>query len=195
MFSGLRSVWTSPSRCMSGSRERRVSDHEQLSAVSKERKGRTSNTRQELSSEILDVRHREWHKVVLLEEVKDGRPKQLEDEADVVLVVEDLRQVDTFAEDRPKEHWSKPFLAIDECSEGATHFSLYGSPRFSSFNTLISILLASRYFWTARMILTANLRSGLRRSAHSTTLPNVPSPSFRTIRSVRGEERLQGSQK
>lgn len=95
---------------MSGSRVRRVSDQEQLSAVSKEKKGRTSNTRQELSSEILDVRHREWHKVVLLEKVEDGRPEQLEDEADVVLVVEDLRQVDTFAEDRPEEHCSEPFF-------------------------------------------------------------------------------------
>lgn len=64
----------------------------------------------------------------------------------------------------------------------------------SSLSTRISILLASRYFCTARMILTAYFRSGWRRSTHSTTLPKVPSPSLRTIRSERrGEGQLKRS--
>jgi hypothetical protein len=135
---------------------------------------------------VLDVRHRERDKVVLLEEVKDGRAEQLKDEADVVLVVKHLSQVDAFAEDERK--WASVGQRWAGAGARPTHFSLYGSPRLSSSRTRISILLASRYFWTARMILTAYLRSGLLRSTHSTTLPKVPSPSLRTIRSA-GKER------
>jgi hypothetical protein len=46
--------------------------------------------------------------------------------------------------------------------------------------TRASILLASRYFWTARMILMAQYRP-LSRSKHSTTFPNVPCPRSRII--------------
>jgi hypothetical protein len=55
-----------------------------------------------------------------------------------------------------------------------------GSLRRSASNTLISILLASRYFWTARITLMATLRRFSTFLA-STTLPNVPWPKRRTI--------------
>src|ERR1700761_8804421 len=49
--------------------------------------------------------------------------------------------------------------------------------------TRSSMRLASRYFWTERMILMAQ-RDFFRRSHASTTLPNVPWPKSLTILSV-----------
>ena len=65
----------------------------------------TGNARQELVRKVLDVGHRERDEAVLLEKVKDGRAKELKDEADVVFVVKHLGQVDAFAaKARQDEH-------------------------------------------------------------------------------------------
>jgi hypothetical protein len=50
--------------------------------------------------------------------------------------------------------------------------------------------LASRYFWMARMILIAT-RLLVSMSTASTTLPNVPWPSKRTVRSGQPDEQVQ----
>lgn len=63
-----------------------------------------------------------------------------------------------------------------------THLRFKGSLSLSFWRTRTSILLASRYFGIARMILMATLLL-VWVSTASTTLPNVPWPKSRTVRS------------
>mmetsp|Transcript_7478 Transcript_7478/g.27295 ORF Transcript_7478/g.27295 Transcript_7478/m.27295 type:complete len:226 (-) Transcript_7478:748-1425(-) len=68
---------------------------------------------------------------------------------------------------------------------------LNGSPPDRVFNTSISIIAASRYFCTLRITLTAH-RARATESQHSSTRPNVPSPS--TLRIVYSSARMSPKQ-
>jgi hypothetical protein len=56
----------------------------------------TSYTRKELSGEALNLRAREWHKSISLEEVEDALPKEVCDNADVVSEVERISEMYAF---------------------------------------------------------------------------------------------------
>ena len=72
------------------------------------------------------------------------------------------------------------------CSKTSTTYCLLvGSRSLSLLRTRISILLASRYFGMARIILIATFLFSIV-SCASTTLPKVPWPNRRTIRSRDG---------
>jgi hypothetical protein len=73
-----------------------------------------------------------------------------------------------------------------------TYFVFPGSCRRNVSKTLISILLASLYFWTALMTLMATLRL-LSTFLASTTLPKVPWPRRRTILSISSASLLEYS--
>jgi len=130
---------------------------EKVEMLEKRKEKLTSDTGNELPSKVLDVSHREGSELVLLEEVEDGGSEEFEDEADVIPVIKAFHEMNAFAERRRKKERTRADRSarVVEEEDDATHFSLLGSPFFSSFNTRISILLASLYFWTARMILTA----------------------------------------
>lgn len=120
--------------------------------------------------------------MILLEEVEDAHPVQLGDQARVIPVIEHLLQMDALS-----APWS--VLPMDPAMEPEwkAHLSLAGSFFLSACKTRTSILLASRYFCTARMTLMATL-ARVSRCLASTTLPNVPWPSSRTILSTRRQQ-------
>lgn len=116
-------------------------------------------------------------KVVLLEKVVHAHPQELRDETNVVAVVEPLQEVYTFA----NGDWSQLSMTCMLSTETA-YLLFFGSRSLSFCRTRTSILLASRYFGIARIILMAT-RLFVSMSTASTTLPNVPWPNSRTVRS------------
>ena len=132
--------------------------------------------------EILYMPGRERRKRVLFQEVKDAHAVQLRDETRVIAMIKLLFEVDTFAA-------GQPCPALDQPS---AYFRFDGSCFLRVSSTRISILLASRYFCTARMILIATFRL-VEISRASTTLPNVPWPSRRMILSARQHPSARGT--
>ena len=157
MFSGFRSVWTSFNRCRTivSSVPGWISD------------GLTINTLQQTLCEILDMSFWEWREWILFQEIKYTHPIQLGDDTGVITMIKVFVHMNT--------------MTIVSLIMGSwTYFVFPGSCRRNVSKTLISILLASLYFWTALMTLMATLRL-LSTFLASTTLPNVPWPRRRTI--------------
>ena len=105
----------------------------------------------------------------------------------MVAVVEPVQEVDAFAA-RKRRSISACVCACAwaKIGEADTYCLLSGSRSLSFWRTRTSILLASRYFGMARMILIAT-RLLVSWSTASTTLPNVPWPrSFIVRSSLRG---------
>jgi hypothetical protein len=87
---------------------------------------------------------RERDEIVSLEEVKDTHPKEFSDNANVISKIKTILQMDAFS----------VMVSHVENIIGI-YFELLGSLRDKVDKTRNSILLASRYFCTALMILTA----------------------------------------
>jgi hypothetical protein len=100
----------------------------------------------------------------------------------VIPIVEPIQKVNAFT--KKGKHQSGVQRTRDR--EG-TNCRLLGSRSLSFCNTRTSMRLASRYFCMARMILIAT-RLFVSMSTASTTLPNVPCPSKRTVRSSQIDE-------
>lgn len=79
--------------------------------------------------------------------------------------------------------WEKRYQESNLIKDSKTYFRFVGSRSRSFWSTRISILLASRYFGIARIILIATLVL-VSVSMASTTLPKVPWPNSRTVRSL-----------
>ena len=105
----------------------------------------------------------ERRKRILLQEVENAHAVQLCNQTWVIAMIELLLKVNTFAARQP----------CPVCRQLNAYFKFDGSCFLSVSRTRISILLASRYFCTARMILMATLCL-VEISRASTTLPNVP---------------------
>jgi hypothetical protein len=115
---------------------------------------------------ILNMLDREWSEGILFEKVEHAHSVQLGHEARVTPVIKVLLQMDTFA-------GSISHAGTEMAPSRVTHLRLCGSCFFNVSSTLISILLASRYFWTARMTLIATFFL-VSICLASTTLPKVP---------------------
>lgn len=113
---------------------------------------------------VLDVPLGERRKAVLLEKVEDAHAVQLRHDTGVIAIIKVFVEVDTFT---ARQRF--PLTLRKQ----ATDNEFAGSCALSVSSTLISILLASLYFWTARMTLMATLRRDSICLA-STTLPKVP---------------------
>lgn len=104
--------------------------------------------------------------IIFLEEIVYTHAQELRNQANVVAVIEPLQQMDTFAVEKN-----------DECAYcnrlQGTYLVFFGSRSLSFCSTRTSILLASRYFGIARMILIATLLF-VSVSTASTTFPKVP---------------------
>jgi hypothetical protein len=128
---------------------------------------------------MLDMMRRKRVEFIFFQEVKYRLTEKLENHAYVISKIKPFKQMNAFAKE--KVYLS---IATHECARadlvGLSYFRFSGSFSFNVLRTRISILLASLYFGTARMTLTAQYRRRTR-SQHSTTLPNVPWPSKRII--------------
>ena len=157
MFSGFRSVWTNFNRCRTIVSSVPGWQSDEL----------TINTLQQTLCEILDMSFWERREWILFQEIEYTHPVQLWNDTGVIAMIKVFVHMDTMT-----------MVSLIIISE--TYFVFPGSCRRNVSNTLISILLASLYFWTALMTLMATLRL-LSTFLASTTLPNVPWPRRRTI--------------
>ena len=128
--------------------------------------------------------------LVFLEKIVDTHSEELGDDADVITMIESLDQVDAFPASQSVSY--KAGIG-DDGRSCHTHCLLAGSRSLRSLRTRISMFEASRYFGMARIIFTATFR-WLERCVASTTLPKVPWPRRRTMRSGMREGVSDGGQ-